>query len=68
MEVNAKSGTKIEADTVLNLSQEFVALQAILATQDETISYEETAEIGYELLGFFEALGEENTSNEDDHA
>lgn len=68
MRINTQLDTEIETDTVINPRQEFVVLQAILATRDETIGYEETAEIGYELLGFFEALGEENMVNEDSDA
>ena len=55
MAINTQSGKEVEA------------LQAILVTQGEPVSYEEAAEIGQELLGFFEALGEEN-EQEDGHA
>jgi hypothetical protein len=41
-------------------------LQAILTAQGKPVSYEEVAGIGYELLGFFEALGEENGQIEED--
>jgi hypothetical protein len=46
---------------------EVEALQAILVAQGESVSYEEAAELGVELVGFFEALGEEN-EQEDSHA
>lgn len=55
MTINTQSGKEVEA------------LQAILVTQGEPVSYEEAIEIGQELLGFFEALGEEN-EQEDGHA
>jgi hypothetical protein len=49
-------------------SAEFEALQALLVAQGETLSYEEAADFGYELLGFFQALGEENEPTEASHA
>lgn len=52
----------------LVLSQELEALQAILAAQGNTVSGKETAEIGYGLLDFFEALGEYNESIEESDA
>lgn len=55
MTINTQSGKEVET------------LQAILVTQGEPVSYEEAVEIGQELLGFFEALGEEN-EQEDGHA
>lgn len=64
---------KTQSDTETNVdavsSEELEALQAILTTQQgEAVSYKEAVDIGYELLGFFEALGEENEQVEDNHA
>lgn len=55
MAIKTKSGIEVEA------------LQAILVAQGEPVSYEEAAELSVELVGFFEALGEEN-EQEDSHA
>lgn len=59
---------KTQSDAGINAvsSEELEALQAILSAQGESVSYKEVADIGYELLGFFEALGEENVSNDED--
>ena len=46
-------------------TEELDALQAILVAQGKAVSYEEVADIGRELLGFFEALGEENRQVEE---
>lgn len=61
--------TKAQLDTETDIAQsnELEALQAILAAQGEAVSYDEAADIGRELLGFFEALGDEN-EQEDSHA
>lgn len=62
--------TKAQLDTEIGIAQnnDFEALQAILVAQGEAVvSYDEAADIGRELLGFFEALGEEN-EQEDSHA
>lgn len=58
---------KTQSDAGINAvsSEELEALQAILSAQGESVSYKEVADIGYELLGFFEALGEENVSNDE---
>lgn len=49
--------------------EELDVLQAILVAQGKIVSYEEAVDIGHELVGFFEALGEENGQPaEDDHA
>lgn len=60
MAIKTQSDTEIDVMT----SEELETLQAILAAQGESVSYKEVADIGYELLGFFEALGEENISDE----
>lgn len=49
-----------DMETGVTHSEELEALQAILTAQGEAVSYEEAVDIGRELLGFFEALGEEN--------
>jgi hypothetical protein len=64
MAVKTQSDAEINVDAMS--SEELEALQAILAAQGESVSYKEVADIGYELLGFFEALGEENISNDED--
>jgi|GEM_PF-3534394 len=66
MAVKTQSDTGTDVDAAP--SEELEALQAILAAQGEVVSYKEAANIGYELLGFFEALGEENEQAEDGHA
>ena len=50
------------------VQEELETLQAILASQGRSVSYEESVEVAYELLGFFEALGEENPQGEVSHA
>ena len=62
--------TQFSSDSPVNRVQNegSEALQAILATQGTTVTYEEATEIGHELLGFFEALGEENEQSEGNHA
>lgn len=57
---NMATTTQLDTGTGVAPSEELDALQAILAAQGEPVSYEETIIIGQELLGFFEALGEEN--------
>lgn len=64
MAMNAQLDTGIDVTP----SEELEALQAILATQGEIVSYKDVADISYELLGFFEALGEENIANENSDA
>lgn len=66
MAVEAQSDTETSFDRVPN--KELETLQAILAIQGEAVSYEEAADIGSELIGFFEAFGEENEPIEDSHA
>ena len=66
MAVKTQSDTGIDVDAAP--SEELEALQAILAAQGELVSYKEAVDIGYELIGFFEALGEENEQAEDSHA
>ena len=60
--------TETQSNTELGVihTEELDALQTILATQSSAISYKEVADIGRELLGFFEALGEENECIQDD--
>ena len=63
--------TQSDVETGVAHNEELDALQAILTARGETISYEETVEIGRELVGFFEALGKENeqpADEEDIHA
>ncbi len=54
--------TTMQSDAELGVahSEALDALRTILAAQGETVSYKETIDIGRELLGFFEALSEEN--------
>jgi hypothetical protein len=66
MAVEAQSHTETSLDR--DSSKELEALRAILATQGEAVSYEEAADIGNELLSFFEAFGEGNEITEDSHA
>jgi len=66
MAARTQSDTKTGIDGVPG--SEFEALQTILAAQGDSVSYEEAAAIGDELLGFFEAFGEDNEPNEDRHA
>lgn len=61
MAIKAQPDTEI----VVAHNEELDALQAILTAQGKAVSYEEVAEIGHELLGFFEALGEENGQAEE---
>lgn len=49
-----------DMETGVAHSEELEELQAILTAQGEAVRYEEAVDIGRELLGFFEALGEEN--------
>ena len=49
-------------------SEELETLQTILAIQGKPVSYEEAADISYQLLGFFEALGEDNGQGRESHA
>lgn len=62
---NMTTKTQAAIETGVVHSKELDTLQAILAVQGESVSYEETVNIGRELLGFFEALGEENEQTED---
>ena len=64
MAINAQLDTSINVTP----SEELEALQAILVAQGEVMSYKDAADISYELLGFFEAFGEENIANEDSDA
>lgn len=63
MATKAQSETEIYAD--IGRNEGFEVLQAILSTQGQVVSYEEAADIGNELLGFFEALGEINEELEE---
>ena len=62
--------TKLNTEIEVVHTEELDALQAILVAQGSAISYKETADIGRELLGFLEALGEENEclQEDDSHA
>ena len=59
--------TKTESGVESGLIQteELGSLQAILATQGQSVTHEEAEIIGRELLNFFEALGEDNESLEE---
>ncbi|MCB9819946.1 hypothetical protein H6796_01425 [Candidatus Nomurabacteria bacterium] len=63
MATKAQSETEIYAD--ISRNEGFEVLQAILSAQGQVVSYEEAADIGNELLGFFEALGEINEELEE---
>lgn len=63
-----KTDSYHETSVQQTYSDELKALQAILISQGEIASYEEAADIGNELLSFFEALGEEATQSEANHA
>lgn len=54
--------TRTESDIESGVAhtEEMSALQAILSAQGQSVSYSETVSIGRELVGFFEALGEDN--------
>lgn len=62
MAVKIGLSSKTSVDTAQ--SAELEVLQAILTAQGKTVSCEEVASIGYELLGFFEAFGEDNEQDE----
>ena len=58
-----------DMETGVDHDGDLEVLRAILTAQGKPVSYEEVADIGHELLGFFEALGEENGQiEEDSHA
>lgn len=58
MAIKMELRTETYADT--EEYQGFRELQSILAEQGYSLSYEETAEIGVELIEFLKALGEAN--------
>ena len=58
MELGAQSTVDSEVEQVH--CEELESLQRILATQNQSLGYDETAGIAQELLDFFEALSEEN--------
>ncbi len=60
--------TQLDTGIDVTPSEELEVLQAILIAQGEIVSYKDVADISYELLGFFEALGEENIANENSDA
>lgn len=66
MAINGQFSSKTSVNT--DRDMEFEVLQAILAAQGDTVSYEEAADISYQLLEFFKALGEDSEEAEDSHA
>ena len=60
--------TQLDTGIDVTPSEELEVLQAILIAQGKVVSYKDVADISYELLGFFEALGEENIANENSDA
>lgn len=66
MAIKTQPETEMYADTGRN--EGFYVLQAILSSQGQSVSYDEAASIGNELLGFFEAFGEVNETEEQSDA
>ena len=58
--------TQSDIESGVTHTKEMSALQAILSTQGKSVSYSEAVDIGHELVGFFEALGEENIPDAED--
>ena len=57
--------TQSDIESGVTHTEEMSALQAILSTQGQSVSYSEAVDIGNELVGFFEALGEEIMQDEE---
>lgn len=66
MAIHGQFSSESSVDTAQ--TAELEALQAILAAQGDTVSYEEAADISYQLLEFFRAFGEDSGEAEDGHA
>jgi hypothetical protein len=66
MAINGQFSSETSVNTDRDI--EFEVLQAILVAQGDTVSYEEAADISYQLLEFFKAFGDDNEEAEDSHA
>lgn len=66
MAIKTQPETEMYAD--IGRNEGFQVLQAILSSRGQTVSYDEAASIGSELLGFFEAFGEVNELEEQNDA
>lgn len=61
--------TQSHIETGVVQREELEALQAILSAQGEPVSHKEASDIACELIGFFEALDDNNEKVEvDSHA
>jgi hypothetical protein len=62
MAINTRVSTGLDTDIMD--SDELETLKSLLDSQGSAISHDEVVEMSYELLSFFEALGENNEGND----